>query len=114
MTVAVEIEAFGKLYIDEAFEEDTKSARLVVDAFVTLDRLLAPGGPNLLGDGSGWLFLSSLSLDIPMCFGFENSFILDGFCFTSFSGSAAALGKAKFAAVAAAVVPSNPLWYSGC
>lgn len=97
----------------EELLEDSESARLALEALVTRDKALAPGGPNLLGDGNGWIFLSSFSLEIPMCFGFEKSFIFDGLLLISLSTPESVggppLGKAAFAAVAAAVFPNKPL-----
>ena len=65
------------------------SIRLVVDWFIiNLFRAPVLCMPILFGDGSAGCFLSkSLSLEMPMLFGFENSFIFDfsltGFCCSS-------------------------------
>jgi hypothetical protein len=92
--------------------EDRESARLVVEALTTLDRALEPAG-SLLGEASGLSLASlSLSLVMPMCFGL-NILILEPF-FCSFSGPSddiKLLGKAAFAAVAAAVFPIRPFLY---
>lgn len=92
--------------------EDSESARLVVEALTTLDSALEPMG-SLLGEASGLSLASlSLSLVMPMCFGL-NILIFEPF-FCSFSGPSAdirLLGKAAFAAVAAAVFPTRPFLY---
>jgi hypothetical protein len=74
------VEPFAFEYIEDALDIDG-STRLVVDAFVNF-RLEALYKLILPGEGRAGCFLSkSLSLCIPMLFGFENSFIFD-FSFT--------------------------------
>ena len=105
------------LYMDELFEESV-SARLVEEAFMTWDSPLVPG--SLLGEGSGLSLASlSLSLEIPMCFGRSplNPFkpFLDSFSGPS-TGDVAVrcvilLVKAELAAVAEALFPTSPFRY---
>jgi hypothetical protein len=80
--------------MEELFEG--KSAKLVVDALTIRDKPLI-----LLGEGSPRSLPKSLSLLIPICFGFENSFFF--FCFSGCrsGGCAPARGKTTFAAVVA-------------
>jgi hypothetical protein len=105
------------LYREELLD-DIVSFKLVVEALIMRDSVLELGGPSL-GDGNGLSRRSaSFSLEIAMCFGFENNFIFDfsPFCLggagadSSGGGSCSTgeantglFGKARFAAVAAAM-----------
>jgi hypothetical protein len=115
-------EAFDKLYIDELFN-GVESTRLVVEALTIRDNPLDDPKPSLFGDGRPFSFPDpSLSREMPMCFGFEKSFIFDfsPFCFCSRSGSCSnemdetatfgLRGKATLAAVVAACTwpPTTP------
>lgn len=85
-------EALDKLYMDELFEG--RSATLVVEALTMRD------SPTiLLGEGRPRSLPESLSLLMPICFGFEKSFFF--FCFSGGSGCAPGLGNTTFAAVVA-------------
>src|SRR5437660_9868202 len=111
------VEPLLRLYMDELLD-DSVSARLVEEAFITWDSPLVPR--SLLGEGNGFSLASlSLSLEIPMCLGRRplNPFnpFLDSFSGPS-TGDVAVrcvilLVKAELAAVAEALFPTNPFRY---
>ena len=73
----VDVELLAMLYI-EADAGVAESTRLVVDALNLFERRLGPGDAPLPGEGISFSLRSmSLYPGIPICFGFENSFIFD-------------------------------------
>lgn len=73
---SVDVEPLADEYIAEA-PKIVESARLVVDRLANRVEEAEEYMPGLFGDGIAGLLSMSLSLEIVICFGFENNFIID-------------------------------------